>query len=173
VSNDAWIFAYGSLLWRPDFDFVERRAGRVDGWSRRFWQASTDHRGVPEAPGRVVTLEADPRAHCWGLAYRVAAETVSRVLAMLDHRERGGFDRVDLEVDLRGGTVTLVRAVTYVAGPDNPNYLGPAPLPEIVTQVRRSRGPSGSNLEYAVRLAETLRAHDLEDAHVFELAALL
>jgi cation transport regulator ChaC len=92
---------------------------------------------------------------------------------MLDHRERGGFDRVDLEVDLRGGTVTLVRAVTYVAGPDNPNYLGPAPLPEIVTQVRRSRGPSGSNLEYAVRLAETLRAHDLEDAHVFELAALL
>ncbi len=60
-----------------------------------------------------------------------------------------------------------------MAGPGNPNYLGPAPLSEIAAQVRRSVGPSGPNIEYALRLAEVLRAFELEDEHVFELAALI
>lgn len=170
---DVWIFGYGSLMWRPDFAFAERCAGVVDGWSRRFWQGSTDHRGVPEAPGRVVTLEARPQARCWGLAYRVAAPEVDIVLERLDHRERGGFDRIDVEVTLRGARGDAVRAITYVAGPGNPNYLGPASLAAIADQVRRSHGPSGPNVEYALRLAEALRAFELEDAHVFELAELL
>jgi cation transport regulator ChaC len=173
VCADVWIFGYGSLMWRPDFAFSERRAGVVAGWSRRFWQGSTDHRGVPEAPGRVVTLEAMPESRCWGLAFRVADAAVAEVLAQLDHRERGGFDRVDLEVTLRGVDGGSISAITYVAGPGNPNYLGPAPLHEIAAQVRRSHGPSGPNREYALRLAEVLRAFDLEDEHVFELAELV
>jgi len=173
VSADVWIFGYGSLMWRPDFTFTERCAGVASGWSRRFWQGSIDHRGVPEAPGRVVTLEARPAAHCWGLAYRVAAAEGRAVLERLDHRERGGFDRVDLDVTLRRDRAPTVRAVTYVAGPGNPNYLGPAPLSEIAAQVRRSVGPSGPNVEYALRLAAALRAFELEDEHVFELAALV
>jgi cation transport protein ChaC len=172
VSADAWIFGYGSLMWRPDFAFAERCAGVASGWSRYFWQGSTDHRGVPEAPGRVVTLEAQPAARCWGLAYRVLAAEVAGVLERLDQRERGGFDRVDLDITLRDCNTTI-RAITYVAGPGNPNYLGPASLPEIAAQVRRSHGPSGPNVEYALRLAEALRAFELEDEHVFELAELL
>ena len=173
MSADVWIFGYGSLMWRPDFAFSERCAAVARGWSRRFWQGSTDHRGVPEAPGRVVTLEAMPASRCWGLAYRVAAVAAEEVLERLDHRERGGFDRVEVDVTLRRDGHAAVRAITYVAGPDNPNYLGPAPLLEIADQVRGSHGPSGSNVEYARRLAETLRVFELEDEHVFELAALL
>ena len=112
-------------------------------------------------------------SRCWGLAYRVAAAEVEAVVERLDHRERGGFDRVDLDVRLRHEAGRTIRAITYVAGPDNPNYLGPAPLIEIAAQVRRSHGPSGSNVEYALQLAETLRAFELVDEHVFELAALL
>ena len=172
---DLWIFGYGSLVWRPAFPFVERRAGWIGGWARRFWQSSTDHRGVPEAPGRVVTLVAAPEARCWGMTYRVEPTVAADVLAGLDHREQGGYRRVSVDVTLPEGDV-LPRVVMYLATEDNPNYAGPATLPRIAAQVRRCQGPSGPNTEYVLRLAEALRArgvdHD-EDAHVFELAALI
>jgi cation transport regulator ChaC len=60
--------------------------------------------------------------------------------------------------------------VVYVAGSGNPNYLGPAPTAEIAAQVRRSTGPSGSNSEYVLRLAQALRELRARDAHVFDLA---
>lgn len=172
---DLWVFGYGSLVWRPAFPFAERRPGWVQGWARRFWQASTDHRGVPEDPGRVVTLVQAPRARCWGMAYRVAPQQVSDVLAGLDHREQGGYRRVSVDVCLPEGA-TVPGALMYLATEDNPNYLGPAPLPEIAAQVRRCRGPSGPNAEYVLRLAQALRelgADEGEDAHLFELAARL
>ena len=67
-----WIFGYGSLVWRPSFPFAERRGAWIDGFARRFWQGSTDHRGVPGAPGRVVTLEHATGARCFGAAYRIS-----------------------------------------------------------------------------------------------------
>src|SRR5690606_27605596 len=90
-------------------------------------------------------------------------------LATLDHRERGGYTRLSLQVDLLGPSPTEVTALTYVAGPDNPNWLGPAPLPAIARQIARSRGPSGTNREYLLRLAEALRELAVDAPHVFAL----
>ena len=168
--GDCWIFGYGSLVWRPGFPHVERRAGCIEGWSRRFWQGSTDHRGLPRAPGRVVTLIREPNALCWGAAYRVASQDCDAVLRTLDRREKGGFERRRVEVQLREPHPERVSAAMYVAGSDNPNYLGPAPPAEIAAQVRRSTGPSGSNAEYVLRLAQALRELCAHDAHVFDLA---
>ncbi len=107
---------------------------------------------------------------CWGVVYRVDARDREAVLATLDHREQGGFERQEVEVRLREPDAGSVGALVYVAGADNPNYLGPAPVSEIAAQVRRSVGPSGSNRDYVLRLAEALRALRAHDSHVFEVA---
>jgi cation transport regulator ChaC len=173
VERDLWIFGYGSLVWRPGFPFVARRLARIQGWARRFWQGSTDHRGVPGAPGRVVTLVPAPEASCAGVAYRVAPQARREVLATLDHRERGGYERTRVALQLRGRPAPLLDALTYRATRENPNYLGPAPLNEIALQVREAEGPSGTNEEYVLRLAQALRELGAEDAHVFALETLL
>jgi cation transport regulator ChaC len=170
--GDAWVFGYGSLVWRPDFPFAERRPAFIEGWARRFWQGSTDHRGVPDAPGRVVTLIPAPGARCWGMAYRIAAADRAAVLAHLDHREKGGY-RMDRAVLHFTGGAAPTDGLVYHATPDNPNYLGPAAPQAIAAQVRGARGPSGPNVDYVLRLAEALREIGAEDAHVFEIERLV
>jgi len=165
-----WIFGYGSLLWRADFPWAERRPASLRGFARRFWQASTDHRGTPDAPGRVVTLVEEAPACCHGAAYRIEASDAGQVLDQLDHRERGGYDRLSIDLEFEDGRR---EGLTYRASAGNRNYLGPAPLDEIAAQVRTARGPSGHNLEYVVRLADALRDLGRGDPHVFELERLL
>jgi cation transport regulator ChaC len=168
-----WVFGYGSLVWRPDFPHVERRVGRIGGWRRRFWQGSPDHRGQPHAPGRVATLVEESQAVCWGVAYRVSEADWNGVVERLDARESGGFQRHEVHVALREPEGETVRALTYVAGPGNPNFLGPAPLDEMLAQMRAARGMSGPNTEYVVRLAESLHAIEAPDPHVDDLARKL
>ncbi|WP_309892511.1 gamma-glutamylcyclotransferase [Archangium sp.] len=166
-----WIFGYGSLIFRPSFPFEERREAWLKDWGRRFWQGSTDHRGVPEAPGRVVTLVPEPGARCWGVAYRIATERVEEVLTHLDFREQGGYERHRVHLETRESS--LLEAVVYVAGPSNPHYLGPATLEAIAEVVRTARGPSGPNRDYVRLLADALAQAGEHDPHVAELVRLL
>jgi len=168
--DGVWVFGYGSLVWRPAFAFAERRSAHIEGWARRFWQASTDHRGVPGAPGRVVTLVASAGARCDGTAYRIAPGDVDEVLAALDHREKGGYRRHVVPLALALPDEVVEAGLVYVASEDNPNYVGPAPLEEIAAHVLGAHGPSGPNDEYVFELAAALRAMGAEDRHVFAVA---
>jgi cation transport regulator ChaC len=165
-----WLFGYGSLIWRPDIEFVERRPARVAGWTRRFWQGSHDHRGLPDAPGRVVTLIQDEGSSCDGMAYLVDRDAVEETFSRLDHREKNGYERHAVHMEFRDDG-QRESGVVYIAGVDNFAYLGPAPLAAMASQIYRSAGPSGSNMEYLLELAHALRALDAEDAHVFQLEA--
>jgi len=163
-------------VWRPAFPYRQRRAAFIRGFVRRFWQASTDHRGTPDAPGRVVTLIPEPDATCWGTAYQVDKDERDAILRALDHREKDGYERVYTEATLpgeRGAEDHRVPVLVYVATARNPSYLGPAPLPEIAEIARSRVGPSGSNREYVLRLAEALAEMGARDPHVFDLARLL
>ena len=168
-----WVFGYGSLIWRPSFPAAERRVASLAGYARRFWQGSIDHRGTPEAPGRVVTLVEAPGGWCDGVAYRLTPEDEPAVLEQLDVREQNGYERLVRPLRLDGPGGPEVPGLVYLAGPTNPSYLGPAPLEHIAAHVRRSHGPSGANLDYLLRLAEALRELGAHDEHVHRLEALL
>jgi glutathione-specific gamma-glutamylcyclotransferase len=161
-----WIFAYGSLIFRPSFSYVERRPAWAVGWTRRFWQGSPDHRGVPGAPGRVVTLIESEGATCGGVAYRIEPGGADLVLRELDEREQAGFERRSLPLldGPRGGS--FGDALTYVAPPGNVHYLGPLDEVEIAAWIARCHGPSGPNREYALRLHVALGELGIADSHV-------
>lgn len=163
----AWVFGYGSLIYKADFEFMERRPAAIHGWVRRFWQGSHDHRGTPRAPGRVVTLIESAGATCQGMAYRVSPE----VFEHLDVREKNGYLCLQTPLYFRDGG--QVEGWVYIATPDNGAFLGPAPEADIASQIQRSSGPSGSNADYLLHLAEALRELGDHDAHVFEIERAL
>lgn len=166
LQKSTWVFGYGSLIWRQDFPYVEARRARVDGWTRRFWQGSHDHRGVSDDPGRVVTLVEARGESCFGRAFLVEAS----VFEHLDHREKNGYERLPLTVYFDDGEAP---GVTYFARKDNIAYLGPAPKEDMVRQIRRCSGESGKNEDYVIELARALRQLGINDPHVFALESML
>jgi len=166
-----WVFGYGSLIWRTGFDYLESRPAFIHNWARRFWQGSSDHRGVPGAPGRVVTLVEAQGETCWGRAYLLNPATRDEVLAHLDHREKGGYERLNLALHFSDSE--WVDGITYHATADNPEFLGEAELGDIVAQVLASKGPSGLNTEYVLHLDQALEEMGAVDAHVREIASAL
>jgi cation transport regulator ChaC len=157
---EVWLFGYGSLIFKPDFPFLARRPASIAGWTRRFWQGSHDHRGTPDAPGRVATLVPEPGATCHGMAYLVTPEE----FAHLDYREKNGYLRVATTMTFDDGTTA--EGLVYIATADNAAYLGEAPEAAIAQQIARAAGPSGPNRAYLMALAAALREMDKEDAHI-------
>ncbi|REJ85435.1 MAG: gamma-glutamylcyclotransferase [Acidobacteria bacterium] len=176
-----WIFGYGSLIWRPAFPYVESRPALVRGFIRRFWQGSTDHRGTPSLPGRVVTLIREPEGTVWGRAFRIAPHHRAEILDRLDVREQGGYERhlVDLYWPEEGASGVggqvgpRACALLYVAASCNENYVGPSSVGEIADRALAAHGPSGANRDYVLELESALRAMGAEDEHVFAVAAEL
>jgi cation transport regulator ChaC len=110
------------------------------------------------APGQVAAL-----------AFEVEPDVYDTVLARLDHREKGGYRRIRLAAS--SPTLGTLDVGTYVAGPGDPNYAGPAPIDEIARCIAERTGPSGTNREYLLELARALAQWGVRDAHVSQLAA--
>ncbi len=168
-----WVFGYGSLVFRPGFAFLDRQRAVLPGHRRVFFQGSPDHRGTPDAPGRVVTLEPHAAGAVGGMCFLVAEDAFGAVIDALDEREQGGYVREVMQVHGDAGPLS---AWVFYATPDNPHYLGPASPAAIAAHAHRATGPSGANREYVLRLAASLRDLGFDDAHVFaverELLAL-
>ncbi|KAI8928095.1 ChaC-like protein [Entophlyctis helioformis] len=182
-----WVFGYGSLIWKVDFPVKQQVVGYIEGFVRRFWQHSNDHRGTPEAPGRVVAVMEqaewlrsfaahDPHAaatRVWGVAYRVPDDKAEEVRRHLDHREKHGYDTRHVRVLGEDGSVLVEDALMYFSTPTNDAFVGPAPLADIARQIHASVGPSGPNKEYLYHLADALHALGKPDPHIQDLTALV
>ena len=142
---DFWVFAYGSLMWRPGFDFVEKRAALLKGYHRAFCISSTHYRGSVEHPGLVLGL--DRGGACRGRAYRIAAALAQPVARYLHEREMvtGVYDPRWVRVVTPEGPLT---AVTYVADRAHPQYAGKLPAEEVVALIRQGVGTAGTNIDY-------------------------
>lgn len=166
-----WVYGYGSIIWRPAIPYSVALWATADGWSRRFWQGSHDHRGTVESPGRVLTLVPVAEAQCEGRVFGIAKPDVEQVLKDLDYREKNGYERQQLCVSTK--ELGPIDALTYIAPPSNPAWLGDASEEAIADQIRQSVGPSGTNTDYVLGLHDALVAENIQDEHIQAIAALL
>lgn len=171
AAENSWIFGYGSLIWRPGFPYLRSCVAAIEHRERRFWQGSTDHRGVPGAPGRVVTLIQSPGALCWGRAFELPPGEHLAILAALDHREQGGYERLSLSLKRPDGS--RLPGLTWIATAQNEHYLGPASEASIARQILSASGPSGPNPEYVLQLHKALQKDGHDDPHVSRIARLV
>jgi glutathione-specific gamma-glutamylcyclotransferase len=170
--QDLWVFGYGSLMWRPDFPFVERARARLDGYHRAFCISSTHHRGSARRPGLVLGL--DQGGTCEGVAYRVAAPEAAAVLGYLRKREliSGVYREARVPLELHDEKHRSVSALAYIVERCHPSYTGPQALSEKAHLIRGARGVSGENLDYLLATVRQLAALGIREPSMERLVTL-
>jgi len=159
--DDFWVFGYGSLMWRPGFDYLEVEEGRAYGFRRSLCVRSYVHRGTPQRPGLVLGL--DFGGSCRGMAFLVSGKRHGEVMAYL--RERELVTNVYLErtvsVLLKSGR--RVEAVTYVVDRGHSQYAGSLSPEEAIRTVRGAIGQSGPNEDYVLNTLRHLEQMKIRD----------
>ena len=171
ASGDLWVFGYGSLMWRPGFDFVERRDAAVRGYHRALCVYSVVHRGTVETPGLVLGL--DRGGACRGVAFRVEAARRAATLDYLRAREQATAVYLERHVALKLEDGRQVRGIVYVADRKHLQYAGKLPSAQLLKLVREGRGQSGENPDYVLQTHEHLRKMGIFDPVLAELAQQL
>jgi uroporphyrin-III C-methyltransferase len=185
-----WVFGYGSLIWKSSADIPHTHVedGYIEGYIRRFWQSSPDHRGTETSPGRVVTIVSMDDARkvmssatvepekVFGRVFRVDAAKIDETREKLLFREKAGYGERTVEVTTKTGR--KIRASVFLALPGNEHFVGPEPVSYIAQRVLTSIGPSGLNVEYFDELFTALADMQIRwgesdrviDAHILEIA---
>ncbi len=167
--EDLWLFGYGSLIWKPEFDWLERRPARVQGWHRALKMWSRINRGTPEVPGLVLALLSG--GSCRGVAFRIAAREAEAVLVRLWEREMvtGVYDPRWLDCRTPEGPV---QALAFTLSRRSPSHTGALPEAEYRRIFTHASGRYGTTLDYAHRTLEELRRHGIHDRALERLVRL-
>lgn len=168
---DFWVFAYGSLMWQPDFDHVEVRPARLTGYHRAMCILSNIYRGTQERPGLVLGL--DRGGCCRGRAFRVAADRAEAVRAKLHEREMVTGVYLPRMVAVRLDDARRVSALAFIADRRHPQYFPPGDPSRAVALIRQGVGRSGTSRDYLARTVESLAAMGVEDTALRRQLALV
>jgi cation transport protein ChaC len=168
--EEAWIFAYGSLMWRPGFAHLEAAPARLHGYHRSLCIYSIVHRGTPEQPGLVLGL--DRGGSCRGFAFRIDPADEAAVLAYLDGRElvTEVYARKRLSVIL---PARRVFAWCYVVRREHSQYAGRLAEDRLLDLVQRGVGRSGHCRDYLLSTVSHLDAMGIVDGPLHALAKAL
>ncbi|MGJ4953933.1 gamma-glutamylcyclotransferase [Bradyrhizobium sp. HKCCYLS20291] len=171
--GDLWVFGYGSLMWRPGFDFLEQVPARLIGEHRALCVYSFVHRGTPEKPGLVLGL--DRGGACRGIAFRVAEDKREATIAYLRAREQvtSVYREVRRSVWLENDARERVSALVYVVDRGHVQYAGRLSLHEQLRHVRQGHGQSGANCDYVISTVKAIEAQGFRDAQLHRLATML
>jgi cation transport protein ChaC len=172
-SGDLWVFGYGSLMWRPGFEFIERVTSRLFGEHGALCVYSFVHRGTPEKPGLVLGL--DRGGACRGVAFRVAEKNNAATIAYLREREQvtSVYREVKRSVWLENEARQRVSALVYVVDRGHVQYAGRLSPAEQLRHVLQGHGQSGVNRDYVLATVKAIEAEGFRDSQLHRLAAML
>ena len=167
--RDLWVFGYASLIWRPEFDAVERRDAVVHGWHRALRMRSRVNRGTPQQPGLVFALL--PGGSCRGVAYRLAADRAHDELDRLWAREMptGVYDPRWLPCRTPQGAV---HALAFTLSRRSEACLPHLPDEQMLQVLRHASGRYGTTLDYLSETAQALTAAGVRDREIERLMNL-
>jgi len=173
IPEDLWVFGYGSLIWRPGFDYLESQPARLIGAHRALCVFSHVHRGTPERPGLVLGL--DLGGACRGVAYRVAQKKRAEVIAYLRGREQvtSVYREAMRSVILPDDKDRRISALCYMIDRGHIQYAGRLDLATQLHLVRQGHGQSGPNREYVLSTVQALEKLGLYDRDLHLLAEKL
>lgn len=169
---DLWLFAYGSLIWRPAFTFAEARRGTLHGWHRSFCLEIRRWRGTPQQPGLMLALERGGR--CDGVAYRLDESSHREQIRRLVEREIGFREDIAM---VRWASVRTqdgpVRALVFWAGPKGPRLASKLPPREVARVLARACGHGGSGAHYLHQTVTKLDEFAIRDRNLWRLQELV
>ena len=160
AAEDVWVFAYGSLIWNPIVAHVERRAGTITGYHRRFCLRVALGRGTPKQPS--LTLGLDRGGRCRGVVFRIEAAKARDELFLLWRREMLTAAYVPRWVTVATDAGPL-RAITFVVNRDHRGYAGRVDEDDVVSCLAAAKGFLGTSAEYLDQTIAGLKEFGISD----------
>jgi len=166
-----WLFAYGSLIWKPDHEHEEARPVRVHGWRRAFSIPISRWRATPDQPGLMLALA--PGGACNGMAYRLKSEDLrGQLLRLLDREVATARGLSAMRwVKCRGENADF-RALTFYAHNGDEMFVH-LPIEEQARRLARAAGHWGSGAAYLYNTVVHLDALGIHDSYLWRLQRLV
>lgn len=168
--KDLWVYGYGSLIWRPDFEFAEQRQALLRGYHRALCLWSRINRGTPEQPGLVFGL--DVGGSCRGMAFRIPAESVPKVFDALWLREMPSGAYIPRWLRCRTSQGDI-RALVFTMNRKTDAYVPRMPDEQLRQVVYSAQGTNGPCIEYVMETASALQRSKILDKRLQSVVQLL
>ena len=166
------LFAYGSLIWKPEIEHRAEQTGVARGWHRAFCLRQHRFRGTPDQPGLMMAL--DRGGQCRGVLYELPQENLEHQLDRLFRREFTVKPINSMPRWITAQTETgPVKALGFVMNRASPYYAGRLPLEDVARTLAMACGHWGSGAEYLLNTVTHLEARGIHDSGLWRLQQLV